>query len=1050
MSRPAELIVTPKGIRGQQTSRRAAFEEETSMNFVASRTGWGKPVRWVFAIGLVLTIAMAFAGKASASATGADKSIDVGSFRNPGRALQPHFIWYWPRNAVDNAELRLEGQEMAQAGAGGFQVLPEGGAALPSAGQPADAFDYGTPGWAEHIRTAMEAAQENGMTADLNTSDSWPWISPVTSENLDYSTQQLGFGAQDLTGPSEFVGAPPSAVGFPPEAKLVAVTAARRDPAGQDSLGRSLLDPSSVRDLTSTLDAEGKVHWQVPPGEWVLFGFWQSSTHSAGFGCQQAPEQCVNKGLALNHLSRAANDAATDWLDNHLFSRLGNLPERAGRLMHEDSLEGFGARLLWTGEFLREFRTRRGYDLTRYLPALAVRPGGGPGGGGLGRVAYDFGGGVGERIRHDYAQTLTELWVSNHIVPTDRWAHTHGMEFSGRAIGFDRTALDPIAADRAYDIPEIDHITDPAIDWVSNASSGAHLSGAPTTNSELGDLINRDQMLTFRDLKRLADRQFSGGANELELHLFPYQHAVGASWPSWSIFSAETIPFGISEGWSPNMPQWKDFPEMNGYFARAQAVLQAGRPVNDVAVYRDMQGSNDNGPPEDNLGDTLEPLINSSLTNAGFTFDIANPAAVTDPGSQVRNGQLVMEHPHYRALVIDLDGSARRGVVDSSHGISAAVARRLVTFAKAGLPIVFVGRYPDRGVSYADANAEDKAVNDAVASLKQMPNVRLASDPMDVAATLKELGVRADLALTGVSAEPVQCGLGAPCVYNVHRHTPSGDFWYLWNSGNSTVHFTGSFLAGSRAPSFWDLWNGDRSPIGLYDARAGRVSVPIELAPGEDTVIAFKDPIKRHVVATDAEAVATRGSQLYLRSTKAGGSTATLSDGGQREVQFKNLPAPVEPSQWHLHVDGAVPSGTETHDLELTQLEDWRDIPELESTSGTGTYTTNLTLGSGWSGPGRGAFLELGRIEGGSVSVFVNGHRVSDAVVPPPRLDVGRLLRPGSNRIEVVLKTTLKNRLYSLSSQPGYHRFAERDELTMPYGLLGPVRLVDYEDRRIR
>jgi hypothetical protein len=893
----------------------------------------------------------------------------------------------------------------------------------------------------------MESAQKESMTADLQVSANFPWSSPVTSQNLDYSTQQLGFGAQDLAGPSEFVGAPPSAA-FGPGAKLVAVTAARRDPAGEDSQGRFLLDASSVRDLTSTLDGEGKVHWQVPAGAWVLLGFWQSSTHSAGNSCAQAPEQCAQTGLLIDHLSRGATDAATDWLDDHLFARLGNLPQRVGRLMHEDSLEGFRARLLWTGAFLREFRTRRGYDLTPYLPALAVPPLPARGsGGGLGRVAYDFGGEVGERIRHDYAQTLTELWVSNHIVAVSEWAHTHGMGYSGRAIGADPTALDPIAIDRAYDVPDIDHISDGVIgDWVSTASSGAHLSGAPITTAEFDHLIDKDQMITFADLKWLGDRMFAGGANELEFAWFGYQYAVGASWPSWSPYSSDYMPFGNSEAWSPNMPQWKDFPEMNGYFARAQAVLQAGRPVNDVAIYRDMQGSNWNGAE----GDAPEPLINSSLTNAGFTFDITNPAAVTDRGTSVRHGQLVMEHPQYRALVIDLDGSARRGVVDSSDAMSAAVARRLVSFGKAGLPIVFVGRYPDRGVSYANPDTEDKAVKDAVASLRRMPNVRLASSPSDVAATLDQLRVRPDLSLTGVSAQPVQCGLGAPCVYNVHRHTPSGDLWFLWNSGSTTVRFTGSFLAGSRAPSSWDLWNGDQSPIGLYEARAGRVRVPIELAPGESTVIGFDDPIRTHVVATNAEAVVTRGSQLDLRSTKTGKATATLSDGGQREVQFKNLPSPLEPSKWHLHVDGAVPSGTETHDLDLTQLEDWRDIPEIESTSGSGTYATNMTLDSDWTAPGRGAFLELGRVEGGSVSVSVNGHRVSNAVVPPPRLDVGRFLRPGSNRIEVVLKTTLKNRLYSLSSQPGYLRFADRPEKTMPYGLLGPVKLVSYEDRRIR
>lgn len=1003
--------------------------------------GWSRSARWLIAIGLVLMVGVPLARTPDAAAKSGDSSDEINDFNRPGRAHQPHFIWFWPRNAVDDVQLRLEVQQMAGVGAGGFQILAQGGESMPATGQPPGAFDYGTPGWAAHTRTALEAAQANGMTADLQVSDGWPWTSPVTSENLDYSTQQLGYGSQSITGPTDFVGAPPVAPS--PDAKLVAVTAARRDPAGNDPQGRPLLDPTSLRDLTSTLDGDGKVHWHVPAGDWFVFGFWQSSTHAPGLACENAPAQCTNRGLIIDHLNPAATRAATDWLDDHLFTQLGTLPQRVGGLMHEDSLEGFRASILWTGEFLREFRMRRGYDLTSYLPALAV-PAGRQG---LENHAYNFAGEVGERIRHDYAQTLTELWVANNIDPARAWAHTHGMGMSGRAIGFDSLALEPIAIARAYNVPDIDHITDGAIDWFNLASSGAHLSGAPKTTAEVGDLIDMDQMITFRDLKLLADRIFSGGGNELEFHLFSYQKAVGASWPGYSRFSSDYVPFGISEAWSPNMPQWKDFPQLNGYLARAQAVLQAGRPVNDVAIYRDMQGSNGSGFDAD--VDKLEPLVNSSLTNRGFTYDTVNPAAVTDQGTSVRDSQLVMEHPRYKALVIDLDASARRGVVDSSRGISAAVARRLVTFGQAGLPIVFVGNYPDRGVSYADPSAEDQAVRDAVASLRRMPNVRLASQPLDVAATLNQLGVQPDVSLTGVSAEPVQCGRGAQCVYNVHRRTASGDYWYLWNGGSTTARFNGSFNAGSKAPMSWDLWNGNKSPIGRYEERAGRVRIPIELAPGESTVIGFDKPAEKHVVAADADAVIARGNQFYLRSTEAGTATATLSHGGRRTVQFRNLPAPLAPSQWHLHVDGAVPAGAETHDLDLAELVDWRNIPEIASTSGTGTYTTNVTMDREWSSAGRGAYLELGRVEGGSVSVFINGRRVSDAVVPQPRLDIGPFLQTGSNKIEVVLRTTLKNRLFSLSSQDGFRRFAQRGVDTMPYGLLGPVTLVPYEDRLI-
>src|SRR3981081_2161886 len=111
------------------------------MNSKGCVAGWFKPAKWLFAIGLILTIGVAFAGKSSAAAVRGHESIDLRSFRSPGRDLQPHFIWFWPRNAVDNAELRLEVQEMAQAGAGGFQTLPVGGLPVPTTGRAPRAFD---------------------------------------------------------------------------------------------------------------------------------------------------------------------------------------------------------------------------------------------------------------------------------------------------------------------------------------------------------------------------------------------------------------------------------------------------------------------------------------------------------------------------------------------------------------------------------------------------------------------------------------------------------------------------------------------------------------------------------------------------------------------------------------------------------------------------------------------------------------------------------------------------------------------------------------------
>jgi hypothetical protein len=169
-----------------------------------------------------------------------------------------------------------------------------------------------------------------------------------------------------------------------------------------------------------------------------------------------------------------------------------------------------------------------------------------------------------------------------------------------------------------------------------------------------------------------------------------------------------------------------------------------------------------------------------------------------------------------------------------------------------------------------------------------------------------------------------------------------------------------------------------------------------------------------------------------------------FSNGVRRRVSLPRLPKPLVPHAWHLHVDEVGPSGATPHDLDLTQLQDWRDISSISSASGTGTYTTTISLRSGWAGRRRGSYLDLGAVDG-AMQVFVNGRAVAPEVTPDRRFDVTGLVRPGKNELKVVLTTTLKNRIVAqcrtgdlsqglLCAQPA----------TQAYGLLGPVRLIPF------
>jgi hypothetical protein len=470
----------------------------------------------VVVIGAMLVL-LAVAGPAQAAAGPQDRAALDRDFRAPPASLRAGFVWFWPGPTVEDAEVRDEVEEMSAAGFSRAHLF-----------EVAEVFDvpeqgWGTPRWAERMRQLFQAARDNDFKIDMSPSSGYPWRSPaVSGENIELSVQQLSFGQQSVTGPSEFAGPVPRPDNLDEEnARLVAVTAARRDPTGPGPDGKLLLDADSTVDLTSTLDAQGNVDWEVPTGEWVLFGFWQSPSYDV---FSPGTPSTDPGGEVLDYMNRESFDAATEYLDEKLFSVLGPLSRQGGGLFHETALYCYGGQLAWTGAFLEEFRSRRGYELAGFLPALTTGPDGVcHGSGGISNTIYDFSGSAGERVRRDYAQTLTELWVDNHVAPMRKYANRRGMKSAGRAFGTGELGLNAVAVNKAYDVPEADHAHNNTIDWARTMTSGARLSGAEEALSEFGFRWAEVHMTTPQIVKQMGDRQLSGGANLLHLHGYAYK-----------------------------------------------------------------------------------------------------------------------------------------------------------------------------------------------------------------------------------------------------------------------------------------------------------------------------------------------------------------------------------------------------------------------------------------------------------------------------------------------------------------------------------------------
>ncbi|KAJ5691930.1 hypothetical protein N7462_001353 [Penicillium macrosclerotiorum] len=277
-------------------------------------------------------------------------------------------------------------------------------------------------------------------------------------------------------------------------------------------------------------------------------------------------------------------------------------------------------------------------------------------------------------------------------------------------------------------------------------------------------------------------------------------------------------------------------------------------------------------------------------------------------------------------------------------------------------------------------------------------------------------------------------------------------------------------LEGEGYPLAFNLWTGEVVPIAAFSTNGGYTSVNISLGENGAQAIYLgqNNPygvtnLKKHVTTTDAEIVADKSNSLYIRASKNGTYSASLSTGKLVHETFNAIPTPVELSSWLLSVEDWAPRITNETGLQssfttktilssvkLDGLKAWPNIMGLEYASGIGIHKTTIQLSleqTKFAEDSLGVRINLAEVEG-SWSLKINGVHVDgiDFMVSAP-LDVTSYVREGSNGggldIEIIVATTLWNKLHK--TWPSLYGSLEAQDI----GLLGPVNLTYYAERQI-
>jgi hypothetical protein len=121
--------------------------------------------------------------------------------------------------------------------------------------------------------------------------------------------------------------------------------------------------------------------------------------------------------------------------------------------------------------------------------------------------------------------------------------------------------------------------------------------------------------------------------------------------------------------------------------------------------------------------------------------------------------------------------------------------------------------------------------------------------------------------------------------------------------------------------------------------------------------------------------------------------------------------------------------------------------PGIKYFSGMASYTSTFSVPKGWKA-GRPLWIDLGDARE-IAEVSVNGRLAGSAWHAPYRIEIGGLVKPGRNRVEVRVANLWVNRLIG-DAQPGAtkHTWTALPTYTANAplrrsGLIGPVRLLD-------
>lgn len=811
------------------------------------------------------------------------------SFQNPPREYGVNCWWWWLNGNVNKAAITKDLEAMKSRNFQGAMIFDAGGHnQRGNKDIPAGPL-FGSDEWNKLFVFALDEAKRLELEMGFNIQSGWNLGGPRVTPQ--YAAKQITFSETKITGNKNVsvkLELPNSRNDFYKDIVVLAfpVNDARKTndliadldlKLGYHELGGSAPDtrflltntPRSntrsqvgtsyivkeedILNLTSRMDAEGRLDWQAPEGEWNILriGYTCTDSHvSTSSGGWQ--------GSVLDYMSKEAFDFYWNDVVEPIFEAAGDHVGTTLKYMETDSWECGG--MNWTDKFAEEFMQYRGYDLMNYLPVVA------------GYVIEDIE--TSNAFLADFRKTLGDLVAYNHYAVFQDYAHKYNMGIQPESAGPHAGPMDGIKNYGFNDIVMSEfwspspHRPNPENRFfLKQASSAAHIYGKKIVGAESFTTIGphwNDEL--WHDQKSAFDHEICAGLNRMYFHTFtcsPPEMGL----PGQEYFAGTHV--------NPQVTWWEQSGAFIDYMHRTQSVVQEGKFVADVLYYYGDHVPN------------VFPYKHSDPAGVmpGFDYDVTDETIFLQLKGE--DGKITVPGGVKYSILVLPDHKV----------VSLAVLKKTEELLQQGATVL--GDKPIGMVSLvggAEAQQQFQELADKIWG--ETPSGK------------DEKPYGNGTVAWGMTARDYILSKGTPADFDILGNDSKTDFDYIhYTIGESDVYFVTNqtterqkvnarFRVAGKQPELWDALTGEIREAKAFSQQDGLTTVPLTFEPYGAVMVVFKNSI-----SANAQGSAQRNYPDFETLAEITGEWTVSFDpvwGGPGSVTFSEL------TDWTQHPDDGI------------------------------------------------------------------------------------------------------------------------------------------------